>query len=56
MFLISNQKACKTMTYRPLLFVFVDKRIEISNLEIIRDMDKIVKLEEVLVNSKLLSP
>ena len=35
---------------------FVDKRVEISNLEIIRDMDKIVKLEEVLVNSKLLSP
>jgi hypothetical protein len=29
-------------------FFFVDKRFEISNLELIKDMDKIIKLEEVL--------
>ncbi len=29
-------------------FFFVDKEFEISNLEMIRDMDKIIKLEELL--------
>ncbi len=38
------------MTYRPLLFVFVDKRFELSNLELISDIDKIIKLVEILDN------
>jgi len=29
-------------------FCFVDKRFEISNLELIRDMDCIIKLTEIL--------
>ena len=29
-------------------FFFVDKRFEISNLDLIRDMDSIIKLEDVL--------
>ena len=29
-------------------FFLVDKRFEISNLDLIRDMDSIIKLEEVL--------
>ena len=30
--------------------LLVDKSIQISNLELIRDMDRIIKLEEILNN------
>jgi hypothetical protein len=32
-------------------FFFVDKRFEISNLELIKDMDRIIRLEEFLRNT-----
>jgi len=36
--------------------VFVDKRFEISNLDLIRDMINIMKLEVVITNSQVPLP
>jgi hypothetical protein len=33
-------------------FFFVDKRFEISNLDLIRDMGRFIKLEEVILKIK----
>ena len=44
----SNKKACKLLVYSLQHFCFVDKRSEKSNLELIKDIISIFKLEEVL--------
>jgi hypothetical protein len=36
------------LLYRLLSFLLVEKRIEISNLDLMMDMDRIIKLEEIL--------
>jgi hypothetical protein len=45
---ISNNKTCMLLLYRLPTLGFVDKRFEISNLDLIRDMNSVIKLEEVL--------
>jgi hypothetical protein len=42
---ILKQKTCKLLVYRLMRFCFVDKRIEISNLELLADMENILGME-----------
>jgi hypothetical protein len=42
---LNTEKACPSLAG---LRLFVDKRFETSNFDLLRDMDKIIKLNEVL--------
>jgi hypothetical protein len=42
---ILNKEACILLLYRLLAFRFVDKRCEISNLDLIRDIVEIIEID-----------
>jgi hypothetical protein len=48
MFPIINEKTCILLSYRFFCFRFVAETDEISNLDLVRDIDRIIKLDEEL--------
>jgi hypothetical protein len=48
--ILVRSKNKKPQCIRTEAFDFVDKRFEISNHDLIRDMDRIIKLQEVLTH------